>query len=227
MIYYLNVKNCKKLIERLNCETFYHNVGDKKKVLERFVNEKQQIVVVTNAFRMGINVVDIKVIVHINESRIMLDYAQESGRAGQDGKRSKAIVVWGRIGAAAGRRGGRGGGGGRGGRENEGEKQMKWKKVIKFLEARCWKVALDRYLDGRENWMDCKKKKKQCQRCGGKGIEEEEVEEKEIKEIIKEEIEEKIKERIEKKIEGGKEERKMNEKINRIIKKNKWIREKK
>ena len=52
-------------------------------------------VVTTNIFRIKINVVDIKVIVHVNELKIMLDYAQESGRVGQDRKRSETMVVWG------------------------------------------------------------------------------------------------------------------------------------
>ena len=113
---------------------FYHNAGNKKKILEEFVNGKQQTIIATNMFGMGIDVVDIKVIVHANEPKMMLDYAQESGRVGRDGERSETMVVRGRIGAA---RGKRGGGGGGGGGENEGEKQMEWKRVVKFLEARC------------------------------------------------------------------------------------------
>ena len=79
IIYYLNIKNCKKLAERLSCKAFYYDVGNKKKFLEGFINGKQQTVVAINAFGMGINVADIRVIVHANESRTMLDYAQESG----------------------------------------------------------------------------------------------------------------------------------------------------
>ena len=30
IIYCLSVGNCKKLAEKLNCEMFYHDVGDKK-----------------------------------------------------------------------------------------------------------------------------------------------------------------------------------------------------
>ena len=35
-------------------------------------------VIMTNMFGMGINVADIRVIVHVNEPKTMLDYAQEN-----------------------------------------------------------------------------------------------------------------------------------------------------
>ena len=163
VIYYLNVRNCKKLIERLNCEMFYYNAKNKKKFLEKFVNGKQQMIITTNMFGIRIDVADIRIIIHVNELKMMLDYVQESKRAGQDGKRSEVIVVWEWIGAAGGGAGGGGGGRGRGGGgenrggaggggggrgrggggekrggggENEGEKQMEWKKVVKFLEIK-------------------------------------------------------------------------------------------
>ena len=74
--------------------------------------------------------------------------------------------------------------------------------------------------------MGCKKKKKQYQGCKRKGIEEKEVEKKEIKEMIRKEIEEEIEEKIEGGIEGEKKKRRI-EKMDKIIKKNKWIKEKK
>ena len=45
---------------------------------------------------MGIDVADIRVIVHVDMPRTMLDYAQESGRAGRDREKSKGIVIKGR-----------------------------------------------------------------------------------------------------------------------------------
>ena len=41
MVYCLSVRDCKKLTERLNCEMFYHDAGDKKEILKKFINEKQ------------------------------------------------------------------------------------------------------------------------------------------------------------------------------------------
>ena len=67
-----------KINKRLNCETFYYNARKKRKILKKFVNKKQQIVIAINTFRIGINVVDIKIIVHVNEVKMMLDYAREN-----------------------------------------------------------------------------------------------------------------------------------------------------
>ena len=78
IIYYLSVRNCKKLTEKLNCKTFYHNTGNKKKILKKFVNGKQQIIIVTSVFGMKIDIVDIKIIVYTNELKMMLDYTQEN-----------------------------------------------------------------------------------------------------------------------------------------------------
>ena len=197
VINFFSLKNWKKLKKKFNWKMFYHNTGNKKKFLEEFVNGKQQMVVITNMFGIKIDVADIKIIVHTNELKIMLDYAQENEWVGRDRKRSEVMVVWGWIKATKEEK--------RGGKKNEGKKQMEWKKVIKFLETKCWRVALDKYLDEKKNWINCEEKKEWCQGCKGKKIKEKEVEEEEIKEMIRKKIEEKIKERIEKKIEKKKE----------------------
>ena len=145
IIYYLSVGNCKKLIERLNYKIFYYNAGNKRKILEKFVNKKQQMIIATSMFGMGINVADIKVIMHANELKMMLDYAQESKQVKWDEKRNEVMVVWGRIRAAGGKRRGRGG------KKNKNKKQMEQKKVVKFLEIKCQRMALDKYLDGKKD----------------------------------------------------------------------------
>ena len=74
VIYYLSVRNYRKLIKKLNYETFYYNIKNERKILEEFVNEKQQIMIITNMFGIRIDIANIKVIVHVNELKIMLDY---------------------------------------------------------------------------------------------------------------------------------------------------------
>ena len=207
IIYCLNVVNYNKLKKILSCETFYNDFGNKKKVLEEFVNEKQQIIVATSVFGMKINVVDIKVIVHMNEPKTMLDYAQESGRTRWDGKKSEVIIIWKQIRAAGRKERKRR----RKEKKNESKKQMEQKKVIKFLETKCWKIALDKYLDGKKDWANCKEKKKWCQRCEKKRIKKK-IEKKKIKKMIRKKIEEKTKERIERRIEKKRKKKKTNEK---------------
>ena len=49
--------------------------------------------VATNAFGLGIDRSDVRVVVHIGPIYQMRSYSQESGRAGRDGKRSEAIIL--------------------------------------------------------------------------------------------------------------------------------------
>ena len=49
--------------------------------------------VATNALGLGIDVPDIRVVMHVGRVHRLKDYGQESGRAGRDGQRSEAIIV--------------------------------------------------------------------------------------------------------------------------------------
>ena len=48
----------------------------------------------TNALGLGIDALTIWAVVYIGTIRKMRYYAQESGRAGRDGKVSEAIIMW-------------------------------------------------------------------------------------------------------------------------------------
>jgi superfamily II DNA helicase RecQ len=51
-------------------------------MLEAFMASRQRIIVATSALGMGIDVPDIRCIIHIDWPFSVLDYAQESVRAG-------------------------------------------------------------------------------------------------------------------------------------------------
>jgi superfamily II DNA helicase RecQ len=62
-------------------------------VLERFIQGITNVIVATNALGMGVDILDIRVIIHISVPRTLLDYAQESSRAGRDRQASEAIII--------------------------------------------------------------------------------------------------------------------------------------
>lgn len=47
----------------------------------------------TNALGLGVDVPDVRLVVHAGMPNRLRDYVQESGRAGRDGQQSKAIIV--------------------------------------------------------------------------------------------------------------------------------------
>jgi superfamily II DNA helicase RecQ len=64
-----------------------------------YCNSRTRVVVATNAFGVGIDIPDIRLVIHADEPREFIDFAQESGRAGRDGQRSDEIVITGAWGS--------------------------------------------------------------------------------------------------------------------------------
>ncbi|HEY1022090.1 MAG TPA: RecQ family ATP-dependent DNA helicase, partial [Flavisolibacter sp.] len=76
--------------------SFYHAglpQEDRNKRQQDWIDNKIRIVVCTNAFGMGIDKPDVRVVVHMDAPDCLENYYQEAGRCGRDGKKAYAVLL--------------------------------------------------------------------------------------------------------------------------------------
>jgi superfamily II DNA helicase RecQ len=93
VVYGNSVPKTKALAKKWDYHAYHHDAVGKASMLGDFMAGKQQVIAATSALRMGVDTRNMRCIVHIDWSFSVLDYAQESGRAGRDGLRSEAVMI--------------------------------------------------------------------------------------------------------------------------------------
>lgn len=86
-----------ELIQHGLSADFYHaglSSDDKTRKQNAWKDNECRIIVSTNAFGMGIDKPDVRVVVHIDLPNSIEEYYQEAGRAGRDEKKAYAVILY-------------------------------------------------------------------------------------------------------------------------------------
>ncbi len=101
IIYTRSRKNTREIAELLSHEgftvTFYHaGLNDAEKDLRQhqWQEDKARIMVATNAFGMGIDKPDVRLVIHMDLPDSIEAYFQEAGRVGRDGQKAYAVLLF-------------------------------------------------------------------------------------------------------------------------------------
>ncbi|OBS16846.1 hypothetical protein FPOA_12575 [Fusarium poae] len=171
VIYGGTIERVKKIAASLDCVGYWNKAGsaeDKARWMEEWrtsVGGKSGWIVATNALGLGVDVPDVRLVVHAGMPRRLRDFVQESGRGGRDGKRSESVVVvqsswmkeqqeiWTKRREERDR-------GGDNGVSEEGavsKQAYEWEEdVVEFVEGKeCRREVLDREMDGFMGRVGC------------------------------------------------------------------------
>lgn len=101
IVYCRNRRRTKEIANLLKLQKipadFYHaglQQEERNQKQEDWIRNKIRVIICTNAFGMGIDKPDVRVVVHMDIPDNLENYYQEAGRAGRDGKRAFAVLLY-------------------------------------------------------------------------------------------------------------------------------------
>jgi ATP-dependent DNA helicase RecQ len=101
VVYVRSRRRCKdialELVRRKIPASFYHaglDMEERTARQEAWINGRIRVMVATNAFGMGIDKANVRSVVHIDIPDSLEAYFQEAGRAGRDGEKAYAVLLY-------------------------------------------------------------------------------------------------------------------------------------
>ena len=93
-----HTKDISDLLKHHKISADYYHAGlgneERSRKQESWINNTTRVIACTNAFGMGIDKPDVRVVVHYDVPDCLENYYQEAGRAGRDGKRAYAVLLY-------------------------------------------------------------------------------------------------------------------------------------
>jgi len=83
-------------LNKINADYYHAGLSneERNKRQENWINNTTRVIACTNAFGMGIDKPDVRAVVHFGVPDCLENYYQEAGRAGRDGRRSYAVLLY-------------------------------------------------------------------------------------------------------------------------------------
>ena len=101
IVYCKSRRRTKEICDLLNMQGIhsdYYHAGltneERNKKQEAWIKNETRVIVCTNAFGMGIDKPDVRTVIHADVPDCLENYYQEAGRAGRDGKKAYAVLLY-------------------------------------------------------------------------------------------------------------------------------------
>lgn len=155
LIYCPTVKETKRLARLLQCSAYYREMAtddEKARMVRNFTMGVEKLCTATNMLGLGLDAAGVRVVIHVAMCALLLQYVQESGRAGRTGLASESIVLQACHQSKEGRM----------------EKAMGYRlepPAKDLLTAECRRAAIDKHMDGRQDRQQCELGEAKCDLC--------------------------------------------------------------